>query len=455
MTSSGGPLQRRWMSPLAARLALAFVAVALVAVAALATVTVLRAGTSVDTLAREREDRTTAAVVDALEDAWRASAGRWDPAALGEAVGLTQAGGGELTVADRTGRTVLETSFHSMHGHHGDMVARDPVPVAVDGAIVGTARFAFPDENLLEAEQHTRDAVSGAVALGAGIALLVALAAAVWAARRVTRPVARLTDAARRIAGGDPSARAGVADAPGELGELARAFDALAESLQQEDEVRQALTADVAHELRTPLTVMRAELEELLDGLVDPTPERIAALHSDVIRLARIVTDLETLAAARAARLDLRVTDVDLGELVAGSVDRHRIAAERAGLTLIARIEPVHVAGDPDRLGQVIDNLVGNAVKFTGAGRITVTAGRDDGDAVVTISDTGPGLVGDDTGRIFERFHRGSAADRAGGAGIGLAVAADLVAAHHGTITGANRNDGPGAVFTVRIPVGR
>jgi two-component system sensor histidine kinase BaeS len=178
----------------------------------------------------------------------------------------------------------------------------------------------------------------------------------------------------------------------------------------------------------------------------------IGSLHDEVVRLSRLVADLETLAAAEAAGLRLHTVPVDLADIVRTTTDLLGPLAEERDITIDVVGDPAMTNADPDRLQQIVVNLITNAVKFTPAGgRITIATGTTRGTAILKVADTGPGLSADELPHLFERFWRGHAATKAPGSGIGLAVVAELVAAHHGTLDAANRAEG-GAEFTITLP---
>ncbi len=348
--------------------------------------------------------------------------------------------------------------MESMHGDRAMMSAELADPrrsaVEVDGASVGTAVLRFPAAALPDPERQVRDALARTVLAGAGIAALVAVAVAVLVSRRVTRPVVVLTDAARRLEAGDGGARAGATAAPGELGELARAFDQMADTLRRQDDLRRTLVADVAHELRTPATILRASCEELVDGLAEPTPARLSSLHDEVLRLGRVIDDLEALASAQAAGLHLQRTQVDLAEVASHAATLLRPSLDDAGLTLSVVTKPVRVEGDPDRLHQITTNLLTNALKFTPrGGSVTLSVGPIEGLAELAVSDSGAGIAADEQPHVFERFWRGAGATGSAGSGIGLAVVAELVSAHGGRVS-VESMPGQGTSFIVLLPRG-
>jgi signal transduction histidine kinase len=227
----------------------------------------------------------------------------------------------------------------------------------------------------------------------------------------------------------------------------------MADSLEEEDRLRRALVADVAHELRTPVAVMQAETEALSDGITEPSHEALASLHEEAVRLAHLVEDLQTLAAAQAAGLELNRQPLDLGRVAADAA--HSLASRfRAGqIHLDQDLPPTPAVGDPRRLHQVTVNLLTNAIKFTPpGGTVEVRTYRDQTEAVLEVTDTGPGVPVDERDAIWERFYQGRAGRARPGSGIGLAVVKELAAAHGGTVSLKSPLSG-GAKFSLRLPV--
>ena len=326
------------------------------------------------------------------------------------------------------------------------------IPIVVDGRTVGTLRVVYPANGLPGPERELERSLRWSILAAAAIAIVVALGVALLVARRLGRPLTRLTRAAGRLGTGDLSARAGSGGAPGELGELAATFDRMADALAREDEVRRMLVADVAHELRTPVTILQASLEELVDGTVEPETDRLSSLHDEMLRLARILQDLESLAAAQAAGLEMTTQPVDLAEVASEAIERLRGAFATAEVEPHVALAPTPVLGDPSRLDQVVTNLLTNAMKFTPpGGDVTVKVATMNGDARLEVRDSGPGLEEDEIGHVFERFWRGRAGRTTSGSGVGLAVVAELVRAHHGRVEVASA-PGEGATFAVTLP---
>ena len=448
----------RRLTPLAVRLAAAFAAVAVVGVAVFAALIVVVADRETTALGERahRDDTRSAAV--ALADAYRAADG-WEDADLTAAVVVAARAHAEIAIRDADGNditTPVRDYMRMMEEMHGVAVLDDerthPVsePVLVDGRRVGDVTLTFPLSGT--PAQHVREVLWRTVVIGASIAAAAAVAVALFVSSRVTKPVAALTDAAGRLAHGDRTARADIAG-PGELGTLAMTFDDMAERLETEDRLRRQLVSDIAHELRTPLAILQGETEALLDGVRAADETTLGSLHDEVVRLTRLVADLETLAAADAARLDLDTETVDLADVAARALASIRHAADERGVALAETLAPAQAAGDKDRLQQVVLNLLSNAIKFTPVGgTVSVSTATTDGQATLVVEDTGPGLADGEADHVFDRFWQGTAGQRtATGSGIGLAVASGIVQAHGGRLTAANRTDQRGAVFRLEL----
>jgi two-component system sensor histidine kinase BaeS len=325
-------------------------------------------------------------------------------------------------------------------------------PVLVDGVTVGSVRLGFGSPSTSTAQSIAWTWILAA----AVVALIVAVAVAWFVSRRIARPLVRLSRVARSFASGDRAARATPEDiaAPGELGELARAFDATAGEVARSEVTRRRMASDIAHELRTPLAALQAGLEELRDGLVPPDAARLEALHQQSLRLGRVVDDLAELSAAETAALSLDRRILDLGSLVQDAVAAARATLDAAGILVdVSLPSGVLVAADPDRLHQAVGNLLVNAARYCRPGdSVRVSVASASAMAVVTVADTGPGIDPDDVPRVFDRLWRGSADTDVAGSGIGLAVVRELVTAHAGTVDA--RSDGAtGTTFAIRLPL--
>jgi len=336
---------------------------------------------------------------------------------------------------------------------------RDAIPLTLNGRTVGyllaEGGMGAPlrEERLL-VSRLTSAAITAALIAG-GLSLLLSL----LLAYHLMKPVRLLTAAARRLGEGDLSQRVNI-EGRDELSELAQTFNRMAVSLQQAEESRRLMTADIAHELRNPLAVQRANLEALQDGVYDLSPSALEPALEQNRLLTRLVDDLRTLALADAGELKLERTRLDIAEWVTRLLERYRpqAAAQQVELLLEPASAPAGslvVSADPLRVEQILNNLLSNALRFTPeGGRITLTTARQADRAVVSVRDSGLGIPTEALPRIFERFYR---ADRArsrsgGGSGLGLAIARNLAEAHGGSLTAANYPQG-GAIFTLSLPL--
>jgi len=300
-------------------------------------------------------------------------------------------------------------------------------------------------------QERVREAIWSGTAVAAVIGVLVAL----WLAQRIARPVTELTHAARAIAAGRHAPPVPVSGRD-EIAELGRAFNRMAAQLAEDAEQRRQLFAGITHELRTPLAVVQGTLEGMLDHIVEPTPERIAGLHSQTLLLRRLITDLRDLSLAQAGKLQLYPQPVDMAALVSDAVEAFAPSFQDREISLglaIPKTLPPLVA-DPDRLRQVVQNLMDNALRYTprgGAVRITLAA--ENGDIRLSVADTGQGIESADLPHIFDHFYRAdqSRTRSSGGMGLGLSIVKSLVEAHHGRVT-VESNPGSGSTFTVTFP---
>jgi two-component system, OmpR family, sensor histidine kinase BaeS len=286
--------------------------------------------------------------------------------------------------------------------------------------------------------------------------VLLALIAALLVSTRITAPVERIIAAARARGRGELSARAGKVRGFGEIKELAAAFDQMAEAREEQDRVRRNLVADVAHELRTPVAILQAGHEAMLDGVAEPTEENLVSLRDEVLRLARMVDDLQRLAAAESAALQLALAPNDLAEIAASAADSLADSYDAGGVTLERHLSSVIARCDPLRMHEIATNLLTNALKFTPHGTVTVQTGTESHDgltvAVLRVTDTGVGIPASELPRLSERFFRGQYSADVAGSGIGLTIVAELVRAHGGSME-FDSEPGDGTRVTVRVPL--
>ncbi len=309
---------------------------------------------------------------------------------------------------------------------------------------------------------HVEEAFTSAMIISLAIALVVsalmALAVSWYFTRRVQRSVTGVATSATEIAGGHYDVRLPGPGLGHEFDQLAETFNKLADRLDSVETTRRRMLSDLAHEMRTPLATLDAHIEALEDGIRVPDAETLAVLRSSTARLGRLAEDMGAVSRAEEGRLSVTPARTDTRSLVDAAV---RVAADRyaaKGVALVEDVEhPAAVTADPDRIGQVLGNLLDNALRHTPTGgTVTVTVTADAGDrwAEITVTDTGEGIAPEHLGHLFDRFYRADTARRyrEGGSGIGLTIARALVEAHGGTLTASSGGPGTGARFTVRLP---
>jgi signal transduction histidine kinase len=313
--------------------------------------------------------------------------------------------------------------------------------------------------------KHVEEAFRSASAVSISVALAASLAAAVaisaYVSRRIAGPVVRLADAAQQVANGHYDARVTTPAIGTEFATLTGSFNAMAAKLETVEATRRRLLADLAHEMRTPVATLDGYLEGLEDGVVAVTPDTLTTLRGQTARLARLAEDISAVSRAEEHQLELHPQPVPPTHLVAAAVDAAREQYAQGGVTLRATVHPdlptVYV--DPDRFGQVMTNLLGNALRHTPAGgQVNVTAVTLDGGRSVTftVADTGEGIPAEHLPHVFERFYRVDRARdrRHGGSGIGLAIVKALVEEHGGSVTAASDGPGQGSTLTITLPAG-
>jgi two-component system OmpR family sensor kinase/two-component system sensor histidine kinase BaeS len=282
--------------------------------------------------------------------------------------------------------------------------------------------------------------------------------AGVLASRQLTAPLSQLARTARSFSSRNMTVRAAIRGTS-EVRLVAKAFNDMADELEGAERLRRGMLADVAHELRTPLTVLQANLQAILDDVYPLNKDEIGALAEQVELLRRLVNDLHLLAQAESKQLPLDMQPVELNGLITRSLDNFDAVAQAHRVTLHAELPPatVRVSGDADRLTQVLNNLIQNALTHTpDGGAVTVSLRQTDTRAEISVQDTGGGIPKDAQAHIFDRFYRVEAArDRAsGGAGLGLAIVKVIVELHHGTVTvSSDGAAGKGTLFTVSLPM--
>lgn len=388
------------------------------------------------------------------------------PRGMGPAMGPA---GGAWILADAEGRIVADPAKVARGGSLTASQRARAIELSVGGQQVGwlVSVVRLSGDSTLEA-QFIRS-VNRASLLAGLAAIALAAILALLLVRSITAPLRDLTYAAQRLAQGELSHRVPVRGSD-EVAGVARAFNAMAEALQEQMTLRRHLMADIAHELRTPLSVLRGQLEAMLDGIFPLSAENIAVAHAQTLHLGHLVDDLRLLSLAEANGLELQRVHLDLRELLQETARAFEPMAEEKGISLETAIpeEPLIAWGDRQRLRQVLFNLVQNALQFTPTGGRIVLQGWKDSSLppkvlrrlaphlgrgpwqVLAVSDTGKGIPPDELAHLFERFRRGASKE---GTGLGLAIAQRLVLAHGGRVE-VESAVGQGTTFYILLPAG-
>jgi two-component system sensor histidine kinase BaeS len=423
-------------------LMLVFGAISLVAVVVLVAVEGFGIGATLDGLDAAEREGLADAVAAEIADAYAAT-GTWDGADIEHAATTAEGAGAWLDVVSSDGRVI--TGATAEISGRGDAIS---VPVISDGAVVGTSTLGFTSAEAAAHRAH--DFLWAWSLLAAGAALVVAVVVGWIIAARLARPLTNLADTADAYAAGDHSVRPSVRSRTAEVRRLAAAVDAMSSDVENSERAQREMLEDVAHELRNPLAVLRGRLEEICDGLAEADEPTVHALHAEILRLGRVVEDLNALAEARQPPTT-STGPVDLAAVVQASVTARRADFMSAGITITVETAPTTVDGDMQRLSQVVGNLLDNSIRHCGRGdhcHVRLHPRADQ--ALLTVQDDGPGIGVDDLPRVFDRRYRGRSA-QSEGSGIGLAVVQEIVHAHRGAVE-ITSDVGAGTRVEIRLP---
>ena len=330
-------------------------------------------------------------------------------------------------------------------------------PIIIRGNIVGYVglhspkRFPHPVQIKFLSQQKL------ALALGAFGIVLIVIIISFPLSRSLVKPIREMADATHDIASGKYTTRVSFSSTD-ELGQLARDFNAMALTLDKHEKERRQWVADISHELRTPVAVLQGEIEALLDGIRNITPETIRSLHAETLRLKRLVEDLYQLSLSDLGALIYRKENLDLVKELRDSIDSYRAEFDRKGIVLQENINKNMKAvgfADRERLRQLFANLLENSLRYTDAGGALEIGAKISGDfMMIEFLDSKPGVSAEESERLFDRFYRveESRNRKTGGAGLGLAISKNIVDAHEGVISAQSSPLG-GLLIRISIPV--
>ncbi len=366
-----------------------------------------------------------------------------------------------IAVADINGIIVADTSGELLRTVHPPKHLAHGVPIIVDSKQKGTVLVgSMVDSSLTGMSERFLGSITKAliwaVALSAGLALVLGMILSA----QVTRPVTMLTRAARSVAAGNLSTvveTTGKKDAKDEISELAQSFNAMTEELKRLEEAKKQIIADSAHELRTPLTLIQGTIEAMIDGVYPLDIPTLESVHEETVRLSHLIDMLRELDIIQSGKLSLNLESIDGMELLRKTATLFAASAKGKNISLTVEepSSPPSINADYLRVGEVVYNLVSNAIKYTpeeGKVRLRAEDDRKLGLVHFYVDDSGPGIPADERERIFERFYRidkSRAADR-GGRGLGLAIASEIAKAHGGSIAVGDSDLG-GASFVLTL----
>jgi two-component system OmpR family sensor kinase/two-component system sensor histidine kinase BaeS len=464
-------MNRLWL-----RLTLAFVVVTLVGIAMVTLLTDWSAGTQFRQFLMHQAMMSPGGLTEDLADYYQQN-GNWNgvakvianapstPIGRGRGMGMTPAphagagvrGGPPILFADANGRVVYD-ELGSRTGNVLSATDRaNAVSVVSNGNTVGyLIAGAMRSDALAPAEQSFLNDLRQTLVIAALVAGSLGIILGLIVSRTLTAPLTDLANAARSFAGRDWSRRVRVGGTD-EMAMVGREFNAMADAIQRGEEQRRALVADIAHELRTPLTVVQGNLRAMLDEVYPIEKKEIATIYDETRLLSRLVDDLRELALAESGQLELKSKAVDLGAILSAAATNFSAAADAHNVSLdVQMLETPRVRGDPDRIAQILRNLLTNALRHTpSGGRIMLSVTQDRNVVRVNVSDTGEGITPEDLPRVFDRFYRAdkSRTRSEGGSGLGLAIAKSWVEAMGGQIR-VESELGKGTRFEFQLPRG-
>ncbi|MDA8433304.1 MAG: HAMP domain-containing sensor histidine kinase [Nitrospiraceae bacterium] len=392
---------------------------------------------------------------------------KWDLVALQDAIHWATMLGFDIRISDDDGNEIISSgsilpnlspamrrrmrgivNFGSAKGEY------EQYPLYVEGKEIGTmyarrlGRAGSVDKKEAMFKKRGREFLVMSFAMAGGGAVFMAVIFSLF----LSRPLKKMKKAVESFAAGDFSVRVDAASKKDELGRLASSFNFMAEALEREEALRKHLTSNVAHELRTPLSIMKANVEGMIDGVVENRAVGLENLRIETEKLIGLVEGIEDMTKAEASFFSGRKsTDIDLHRFIGGITTKLAPLAAEKGLEMKVKAEKsIHVMSDPDKLERILQNILTNAIKNTGEGGISLDYGTKGDTFFVEVADTGSGIPEDRMDMVFRRFYRG---EESAGIGLGLAIVKELVEVMGGSIDLKSRV-GEGSTFRVWLPVG-
>ena len=357
-------------------------------------------------------------------------------------------------LVDKDGIVVIPKDPHRVGDKVPASKLTNGIQIRINGQLVGTALIpATPELSPRESAYLAR--TNRALLIGAVGAATLAILLGIFFTRRLTSPLRELTSAIQKMSKGDLKQQVQIRSKD-EVGELGNAFNTMSSELAKSNQLRKQMTADIAHDLRTPLTVLNGYLEAMQDGVLPANKERFAIMYSEVQQLSALVEDLRILSLADAGELSMNPQTVSPKALLEQSFANFNYQAKKLKVKLTVDTTPnlPQVKVDPQRMEQVLDNLISNAMRYVKkGGKINLSSALQGDKIELTVEDDGEGIASNVLPHVFERFYRGdrSRNGSAGESGLGLAIAKSLVEAMGGTITAFSKGTGKGSRFTIEL----
>lgn len=457
-------------SSLRTKLSLSYIVMGLFLIAAIClSANYLLEGQFRDYITRQHEERNKE-LVALIAGQYKSDTGTWDKNVI-KNIGVNALEQGMIVKVEDNSGTVWDATVHnnglcvqmldhmsknmsSRYGNFRGGYMENSYPVKVGPEQVGKVKIGYYGPFFLNDNELAFINTLNEMLVGLGLfSLLFALLLGTTMAKRLSEPIARVISAAREIAKGNYASRITEQSNTKEIVELTSTINNLAGTLEQQEVLRKRLTSDVAHELRTPLATLQSHMEAMIDGIWEPDSERLKSCHEEILRINRLVGELEKVAKYESENLILNKTLFDIFELAGLIVHQFEADFFRKGVELKITGETAQVYADKDKLSQVIVNLISNGLKYTDRGGTVEVSVKDRGTIVdISVRDTGIGIPQEDLPFIFERFYR---ADKSrnrmtGGSGIGLTIVKAVIEAHKGQVS-VRSEFNKGTEFTVSL----
>jgi signal transduction histidine kinase len=436
---------------LRARLVAAFVGIAALATLVAALLSSLGLHRSFDDYLGQRRDDAARSSL-ALAEASYAEAGGWTPRSLDLLAHELVLTGYDFRLVQGQ-RVLLDTTKLEEEGFDFSRIASLPVEGPRGGEVATLQLYALGPRGDTPADDTLRGELDRAHLIAAAIAALVAIVAGLVVAGRLSSPLRKLAEAARGIAAGRSAPPPPARGSP-EVRDLGEALEGLAVDLERQQRARRQLAQDLSHELRTPLMLLQGRIEAMQDGVIPFDADGLAALHTETLRLSRLIGQIERLAEAEAHPAPLTLEEIALDDLAREAHDALAAAFEMRGLALELDAVPTPAQGDRDAVRQIVTNLLSNALKYAPEGApVRLATSLEGHTATLRVRDGGRTLAGSERQRLFERFYRGQgAAELSGGAGLGLTIARQLAEDQGGSLE--LETSAQGTCFVLRLPGG-